>query len=153
MRITQEAEYAMRIVCKLAESAVSDSEDVILGAAEISECTMIPQRFTLTILRKLVLCGVVRSYKGKKGGYVLQKAPKDISFREIIEIIDGPIAISKCVDDHNECSKHGFNKSECRVHNIFVMINTEMAERFERISVADAIDPAMPMSDIHDLIK
>lgn len=153
MRITQEADYAMRIVCKLAESARSDGDGVIVGAAEIAESTDITQRFTLTILRKLVLGGTVRSFKGKNGGYSLQKEAKDISFREIIELIDGPIAISRCVETWRECSKQGFNKNECRVHNIFVMINNEMARKLEKVTVADVINCDIPLSEIYETIK
>ena len=58
MRITQEADYALRIVCFLAEEAR------VLDATTIAESAHITPRFALKILRKLVLGGLVRSYKG-----------------------------------------------------------------------------------------
>ena len=118
MRITQEADYAMRIVCLLAQlesgeldltddsrsntetdTSCENDECRILGAAEITARTMVPPRFTLTILRKMVMSGLVESFKGKNGGYKLSKMPDTITMRDVIEVIDGPVAISRCIDD------------------------------------------------------
>ena len=96
MRITQEADYAMRIVCLLAQlesgeldltddsrsntetdTSCENDECRILGAAEITARTMVPPRFTLTILRKMVMSGLVESFKGKNGGYKLSKMPDE----------------------------------------------------------------------------
>ena len=65
MRITQEADYAIRIC------AVLDAAGEKLGAAEIAKRACITQRFALKILGKLVEVGIVRSYKGAFGGYIL----------------------------------------------------------------------------------
>ena len=123
MRITQEADYAMRIMCLLAQlesgeldltddsrsntetdTSCENDECRILGAAEITARTMVPPRFTLTILRKMVMSGLVESFKGKNGGYKLSKMPDTITMRDVIEVIDGPVAISRCIDDAHACS-------------------------------------------------
>lgn len=157
MRITQEADYAMRITCALAEAEMSFSAnervESKLGATEISDIAKIPPRFTLSILRKMVMSGIVISYKGKKGGYSLAKPSSEITLRDIIEAIDGPIAISKCIDKDHECSMQGFNKGGCRIHNIFVELNSQVSEKLSRISVRDAIDASLPLEDVYALMR
>ena len=98
MRITQEACNAIRIVYYL---AVQDKK---LSAKQVSDGIGISLRFSLKILRKLILCGIARSYKGMKGGYMLNRRPEEISVGEIIEVIDGPINILRtlgiCSEEH-----------------------------------------------------
>lgn len=129
MRITQEADYAIRIVSMLAEK--NDRVD----ACSIAQETMITQRFALKILRKLVGAEIVKSYKGSAGGYVLGKEPCDITLLEIVETIDGPIQIIKCIDKNHVCSKVGCNKSECVMHNIFVNISEKIASTLGSITI------------------
>ncbi len=157
MRITQEADYAMRITCVLAGIEVSfkanERAENKIGATEISDIAKIPPRFTLSILRKMVMSGIVLSYKGKNGGYSLAKPSSEITLRDVIEAIDGPIAISKCIDQNHECSKQGFNKGGCRIHNIFVELNTQMSEKLAKISIRDAIDSSLPLEEVYALIR
>ena len=90
MRITQEADYAVRIVDCLAKQGGR------LDARSVSELTGVTLRFTLKILRKLREGGIVRSFIGVTGGYELAKRPAQINLRQVIEAVDGPIAISRC---------------------------------------------------------
>ena len=133
MRITQEADYALRIVCLLAE------KDRVLDATTISEEAHVTPRFALKILRKLVLGGAVRSYKGAAGGYKLDRDPKEISMKDVIELIDGEIAISKCLLDEHVCSKQGTDKSACAVHRIFDTINRDVSKTLAGITIASVI--------------
>lgn len=93
MHLTLEADYAVRIVDKLA------IENKKIDAHTISEQTNVPLRFALKILRKLVASGAVKSYKGAHGGYMIAKDPKDITLREVIEAVEGPFMISRCQQD------------------------------------------------------
>ena len=133
MRITQEADYTLRIVCLLAE------KDRVLDATTISEEAHVTPRFALKILRKLVLGGAVRSYKGAAGGYKLDRDPKEISMKDVIELIDGEIAISKCLLDEHVCSKQGTDKSACAVHRIFDTINRDVSKTLAGITIASVI--------------
>ena len=99
MRITQEACNAIRIVYYL---AVQDKK---LSAKQVSEGIGVSLRFSLKILRKLILCGIARSYKGMKGGYMLNRRPEEISVGEIIEVIDGPINILRTLGIPSEYQK------------------------------------------------
>ena len=91
MRITLESDYALRIVTSLAQS------DAVIDARALSERTQVTLRFTLKILHKLTVGGIVNSIKGAKGGYRLSMSPENINLRQIIELIDGPIIIARCL--------------------------------------------------------
>lgn len=135
MRITQEADYALRIACMLHQSGEEHE-----SAADISERTSVSPRFTLKIMRKLVQGGVVRSYKGAGGGYALARPAEDVTLRDIIELIDGPLAISRCIDNSHQCSREGVDKSECILYHIFCRINDEVAGKLGRLTIADVAD-------------
>lgn len=124
MRLTCEADYAIRIVYFLAK------EQKKLEAASLSEMTGVTLRFTLKILSKLKKAEIVRSIKGISGGYVLGKDKKDISLLNVIEAIDGPIAINKCIENASPCSRPDISEpSECPFCNFLKDINNELIEK------------------------
>ena len=133
MRITQEADYALRIVALLASS------DALTDANTIADSAGINSGFELKILRKLSLGEIVISQKGASGGYRLAKSPENITLKDVIELIDGEIAISKCLAHEHICSKQGENKSACKIHRIFDAINKDLVEKLEKITIASVI--------------
>ena len=133
MRITLESDYALRIL-----TAMASHED-ITDAKTISSDTSVSQRFTLKILHKLVLGDLVVSYKGAKGGYKLKQLPKDITLKRVIELIDGPIAIARCLDSAESCSLN-CDKSACDYHYIFDIISIDLANKLNKITIQDVID-------------
>ena len=157
MRITQEADYAIRVTCYLAEAEKDEIEGKrdsrIVGAVELSEKTAVPHRFTLAILRKLVMCTLAISHKGKHGGYRLARPAENITLRDVIEAIDGPLYISKCHDGDHVCSRHGTDKSECRIHHILFEASYTLADRLGRVTVKDAIDSTVPIDALCERLK
>ena len=133
MRITLESDYALRIITAMA------GYNRITDAKTISTDTSVTIRFTLKILHKLVQGDLVQSYKGVNGGYMLKKDPKEISLKQVIELIDGPIAIARCLDSDEGCSLN-CDKSACDYHHIFDIISIELAAKLNKISIQDVID-------------
>ena len=132
MRITLESDYALKIVTALA------GYETVVDAKTISEQTSVTLRFTLKILHKLVGGGFVSSYKGAKGGYMLKRAPSQITLKDIIELIDGTIIIARCVESSEGCALNQ-DKLSCVFHHIFNGISTDVAKRLEAITIADVI--------------
>ncbi|MBQ2667628.1 MAG: Rrf2 family transcriptional regulator [Clostridia bacterium] len=112
MHMTLEADYAVRIVEFLAV------QDARTDAKTISEQTSVTPRFTLKILRTLVASGIVVSYKGAKGGYVLAKPAKEITLRQVIEAVEGPYMISRCQGESYNCTR-----TDCHLHSIYGKIS------------------------------
>lgn len=112
MKITLEADYAVRIVYYLSKNSLA-------SASAIAEGVGVTQRFTLKILRKLSLNGLVSSKKGVSGGYQLCRKPEEISLLNVVEAIDGRVCINRCGVDDAPCSRMGDNKKSCQFHCIF----------------------------------
>lgn len=133
MRITLESDYALRIITDMA------IRDTLIDAGTISENTSVTPRFTLKILHKLVKGDLVTSYKGARGGYKLRLPPEQITLKMVIELIDGPIAIARCLDNGEVCSLN-CDKTACIYHHIFDGISLELAKKLDNIRISDVID-------------
>lgn len=106
MYITLESDYAVRIV---AELCVDGGR---LDAGTISERCCVTLRFSLKILRKLVAAGIVNSYKGSHGGYMIAMEPKDIDLKMVVEAIEGTYYFSRCLSDEHACGR-GMEETCC----------------------------------------
>lgn len=131
MFITLETDYAVRIVHCLAVRKVRTS------AADISEQTRVPQRFALKILRKLVSGGIVKSYKGVNGGYTLMRDPSEITLRRVVEVMEGPIILSRCLSEDYVCT--GYDGCACYFSERFYEISKKLAETLEEVKFSDAL--------------
>ena len=127
MRISLETDYAVRIVDCLA------NQNSRTSAAKIAEKTRVTEKFCLKILRKLVSQGIVRSYKGVNGGYELNKLPEEITLKQVIETIEGPIVLSRCLQNDFNC-EHKDGNCTCYFHKVFYEVSKEMAERFDSVT-------------------
>lgn len=133
MRITQESDYALRILTHLA------AIDGVADAQSISEHTSVTPRFTLKILHKLVSSRYVTSYKGARGGYRLAVSPDEITLKAIIELIDGPIAMMRCLEKAQTCSLNS-DKTACIYHHIFESISMDVARKLQAITISDVLN-------------
>ena len=145
MRITQEADYAIRIVSLLAQKG-------LLGAPEMSENVKVPQGFAMKILRKLTSEGIIRSKRGVNGGYALSRSSEELTVADIIEAVDGEIAISKCLLSTHDCLNNP-DKSRCRYHNVFASVNEIIKERLSRLTIKMMVDANIPTEELIKIIN
>ena len=146
MRVTQEADYAIRICLIL------DSLGQKTGAAQIADIACITPKIALKVLRKLSEAGIVRSFKGAQGGYELTRSGDELRVLEIIELIDGPVRISKCLECDHECSRNPC-KLDCKMHIAFGAINEKLIENLGLITVKMLHDKNVSSTDIADIIN
>ena len=132
MRITLESDYALRILSALA------THDEKVDAKTLSQETSVTLQFTLKILHKLVRCDLVKSYKGVKGGYCLNLPAEEITLKQVIEHIDGPIAIVRCLESAESCSLNQ-EKTACIYHHIFDTISLDVARKLSGITISDVL--------------
>ena len=133
MRITLESDYALRILSALA------MHNEKIDAKTLSDEISVTQRFTLKILHKLVQKDFVKSYKGVQGGYKLNVPPDKITLKDVIELIDGPIVISRCLESSESCSMNP-DKTACIYHHIFDTISLDVAKKLAGITIADVLN-------------
>ena len=130
MKITREADYALRIIAMLAD------ENRQIEAKAIAEKNDIPYRFTLKILRKIVQAGIIKSYRGVNGGYVLNKKPSEITLKDVIETIDGKIAINKYMENPESCKNNGI----CKVQHKLYKVQKVLADEMSKITFQDVLE-------------
>ena len=129
MNITLEADYALRIVY------IFSCNNVKTDANSLSEQIGVSLRFTLKILRKLLLAGIVRSYKGTHGGYMLDKAPCEISMYDVITAIDGELPVNRCTNAGYECQHPDVKQGlPCAMRHIFIELSVELREKLSAIT-------------------
>ncbi len=150
MKITQEADYALRMVCLLARDAAAGR--TVVGAATLADGVAVPTRFGLKILHKLAEAGLVKTSRGVSGGYSLIVAPEALTMRRVIEAIDGPITLNRCLSDTHDCTNNP-DKEVCRLHHVFGELNAQVVERLDRLTVALLTDDRVGMGDIMAVIR
>ena len=94
--ISKKTKYALKAVLFLADRYVS-REPVLIS--EIAEKESIPKKFLEAILLDLKKSGILQSRKGRGGGYLLAKHPRDISFGEVIRIFEDPFGLLPCLNE------------------------------------------------------
>lgn len=124
MHITQESDYAVRIVYCLAKNGKR------MDARSISEEMSVSLRFALKILGKLAQNGVVASFKGNRGGYELARPASQISMMDVISAVEGPYRISRCLDpDGGGCNRG--SSGCCAFQKVFgrisLLVNRELS--------------------------
>ena len=131
MRITHEADYAIRLVYALMTDPLPP-----VPASRLSEQAGLTIRFALKILRKLSQAGIVTAQKGATGGYALAVAPEELTLGHVIECIDGPIRLNHCLADDYLCSRVT-DKSGCRFHQVFDQLNAKLKQELYRIDFSN----------------
>lgn len=126
MRLNQATDYAFRAVFHL--SCLPRGQ--IIEGRLIAEEENIPMRFSLKIFRHLTKAGIVESHRGVNGGYSLAKPPEKITLLDVIEAMEGPIRINRCLISSEECSKKYADK--CPIHNALFSIQEALFNEFGR---------------------
>lgn len=134
MKVTQESDYALRILLFLSKLG----KGVKVDAKTISETEGVTLRFTLKILRKLTMAKLVVSFRGVNGGYALNHNPAEISMKDVIEAIEGEIYLNKCLYDENLCNLS--RSSTCKLHKAFEDIQKVVIKEFENKNLAQILE-------------
>ena len=129
MQLTRQADYAIRALLHL---SIKESGSVV-QTREIASNQEIPEKYLPTIMRTLARAGLVRTLRGNQGGVLLARRPDEINLREVIEAIEEPIVLNRCLREEGECSRDGF----CPVYPVWDRIQQSLVERLESTTFAD----------------
>lgn len=98
MQISRKVDYALRAAIYLAYQ----SDRRPCSVAEIAAREAIPKKFLEKIIQDLIHHGLVRSTRGAQGGYALAREADQVTFKDVIEAIEGPVSLNVCVGDAGE---------------------------------------------------
>ena len=133
LRISKMTDYAVVLATHLA--AVEGPH----AARDLAVQTQIPEPTASKVLKKLARAGVVVSQRGAKGGYTLARSPEQIGVDEVIEAIEGPIAVTECSDETTDslCEY----ETNCGVRANWQRINVAVQRALSEITLADMAFP------------
>ncbi len=117
LSIKRETDYAIRCVYYL-----SGKPDEVIMVDEIAREMCIPKSFLAKILQKLAKAKIVDSQVGVRGGFFLARNPGDVTLYDVIQAIEGSVAVNRCTVNKKECAL----SSKCRVHPIWVSVRHDL---------------------------
>lgn len=125
--ISRAAEYAVRAMLDVA----STDEKGVARTKEVAQHQGIPKVFLPKIVQRLAQAGLLRAHKGAAGGIMLSRPAKEINLRQIIEAIDGPIALNNCLIMPEECPR----LSICPIHEVWVKAQQDLLASLEGMTL------------------
>jgi Rrf2 family protein len=136
--LSQKARYALHSLIVLAERG----GDEPMMIADIAEEANVPRKFLEQILLGLKRRGIVRSHRGRQGGYLLGRPPSEISFADIIRETDGPLALSPCVSvtAYHKCDDCA-DEETCAIRKVLLAARDATAAVLESRTLASALTP------------
>lgn len=135
--ISQKAKYAFKALIVLAQHP---GETVPIE--DIAERAGIPRKFLEHILLDLKARDLIASRRGRSGGYVMEKAPADITVGAVLRAVDGPIAPVPClsINSYRRCDDC-HDEDTCAVRRLFADVYAAMLSSMEVRSLADILPP------------
>ena len=133
MQLTSTTDYAIRIVCYLA------AQRQMISTSELSQELSVPASYIPKITKKLKQAGIIKACEGIKGGYQIAKQPENISLRDVISCTESTMAISRCLEKEEGCSKNYI--ACCKVHQILLDLQNIYNNRLESVKISDIIRP------------
>ena len=133
MQLTSTTDYAIRIVCYLA------AQRQMISTSELSQELSVPSSYIPKITKKLKQAGIIKACEGIKGGYQIAKQPENISLRDVISCTESTMAISRCLEKEEGCSKNYI--ASCKVHQILLELQNIYNNRLESVKISDIIRP------------
>jgi Rrf2 family protein len=132
--LSRKARYALRALYAL---SADDARGPVL-IADLSDRENIPHKFLEAILLELKNAGLLKSKKGKGGGYSLARSPDRITMGEVIRIIDGPLAPLPCVSERafvrcEEC----VDETTCGTRQVMKKVRDAIAAILDGTTLAD----------------
>lgn len=135
LRVTKLTDYATVVLTVLASRP-----DAVLSAAELAERAGLEGPTVSKLLKPLAQAGLVEGFRGVHGGYRLARPASAISLVEIVEAMEGPLAMTECSLDHGECGISG----HCGVRANWRRINDVVADALRSVTLAQMLDDVPP---------
>ncbi len=137
LRLSKLTDYAVVVLVRLADEAGS----AVQTTPGIAAATGIPEPTVAKVLKAMVGSGLVASQRGARGGYRLARSLAAMPICDVIEAIDGPIALTSCVEGGaGGCEAAAL----CPVHGRWDPVNDAIREALGAITLADMQGAAIP---------
>jgi Rrf2 family protein len=131
MQLTRSADYAVRAMLDIADQ--TEQEEGRARTHMVAQRQDIPPALLAKLVPLLVRAGLLDSQRGARGGLYLARSASDISMLEIVEAIEGPIAINRCTATPVLCDRI----NHCSVHPVWQQAQDYLVELLRTTSLED----------------
>jgi FeS assembly SUF system regulator len=132
LRVTKLTDYATVVLTVLA-----GEPEAVLSASGLAERAGLEAPTVAKVLKPLAQAGLVQAFRGVAGGYRLARPPREISLVDIVEAMEGPLAMTECSVHAGQC---GIEHS-CGARANWRRINDVVADALRGVSLADMTAP------------
>ena len=130
-KVNKLTDYATVVLISIART------HVVRSSQHISEKTGIPLPTVAKLMKSLNKAGLVVSQRGVGGGYVLGRKPGEITVADVIQAVEGPIALTACADTSDE---HCGIEAICPVQGKWNKVNTAVRSALGEVTLSDMVD-------------
>ncbi|WP_035244517.1 RrF2 family transcriptional regulator [Desulfonatronovibrio hydrogenovorans] len=139
MKLSTTVRYGTRLMLDMAEQQGKGP----IRIRTIASRQGISEKYLEKIVRLLRKAGLVDGLRGPGGGYVLSKAPDEITLADILEAVQGRIELCPCLGEPETCEKH----LSCKTRKVWNDINQVIWTKLKKISLSDLRDSVCPGED------
>lgn len=132
MRLTRGADYGLRGMIHLAQLPMGE----IALVRDVAGTEQVPESYLAKIFQDLSRSGLMVSHRGAKGGFSLARDPAEITLREMVEAIEGPIFLVPCLDSRQHCDRMG----ECALQEAMALAQDRFLEQLDKTSLRSLAD-------------
>lgn len=140
LRLSNLADYGV-VVMTAAARSVADGR--LTSAAQVSVLTGIPAPTVAKLMGQLGRAGLLSSQRGVSGGFTLARSPGEISLADIVEAIDGPIALTHCGQPGADCCNLS---TSCQVKPHWAPVNRAVRDALASVSLAELAPDRAPVT-------
>jgi len=134
--LSKRAKYALNALVELARNRT----DGPLSAAIIAERAGVPRKFLEAILVDLRNAGIITSRKGRGGGHVLGKDPKEVHMADVLRLFDGAIGLLPCVThQYYERCEECTDEAVCGIRDVFMEVRQASVELLKKATLAEVL--------------
>jgi len=129
MQLSTTSTYAIRILAYIADK----KDSPLINATDLAQALFMPYKFLTKIMTELVKAGLVKSIRGRDGGYALSRSASEIMIEEILELFNDSIKDEQCVLGIGFCN----GMCKCALHDQWMEPKLLMQKMFRESSLAD----------------
>ena len=104
-------------------------------SSEVADATGVSQTFLAKIFQSFAKLGLVNSFRGTGGGFLLGRPASKITLRQVVEAVEGPIIPNRCLTGEGVCDR----SAECMVHPVWRKIQSEVAAILDSVTLENLI--------------
>jgi FeS assembly SUF system regulator len=135
LRVTKLTDYATVVLTVLAARPGE-----VLSATGLAECSGLEPPTVSKLLKPLAQAGLVEGLRGAHGGYRLSRDARGITLKQIVEAIEGPLAMTECSLHDGQCGI----AQHCGVRANWRLINDVVADALQAVTLAQMLAPPAP---------